>query len=753
MKLLYFSGLIIGVLELTFSDENIINIDLLTQKIDTNLYTNKINVNEMPETREVVEEEPEEKDEEQLESKISQEIINTLRVNWELGLREQRIQVQWELLILIFKADIGIKRPKGMKLIESYKECLFFVKDHSELLLSKGLPREEKVLATQRACVIFFDNYWKIRREWSNIGAEDYLGLFGNITSSQLFLRWREFYKIDPPRSQWFILRKLAINKWEEIFRILRILTKDEKEYMEIENILTEFMTQFSYFYSERQVDERSSREQEKCTNKNKILRLFKRGGPQRKKRIFKIYLPEEMPDIYLYHHGVTTCVLNLSIMSLYPELKVFFYNVFKRNQSYYIFHRKSISVSRKTLLRSNQLCNIMLELTKRLERLHYLLGIRDRRLGITRIGSESQNSTELSHLEFAGSSAEEGLLKPLPSSPYYYSLPSNLELEVHFTNWLFDSDKEGLIKALNNFSKKETKKYRDMFLEVKLDLLKKWISEDKQKIVTYTLKEEKMTKDGLYLGNIHVRINRLLNISEKYSRHLQGKNLTIEYESMLGLEFRESLMPSFYSLIPLIYLNSKLWRTQKFFYSYPVSVQVNLRKMTELSETIKVRKKRLKDIGVREISTCIKIIAVIWKHGGLKVNNRGFRIIDPDEISESYEKSEDLSKVYQDYATLYLLCVKTVSQGVLYYRRILKFCIGPKLEKLRKLNEEFDMNNGKSSNNFQYISEKNLNLHSLPNDFIMPKITKGTYISILAAYVLLSIGALCIQTLITIIF
>ncbi|XP_665986.1 hypothetical protein [Cryptosporidium hominis TU502] len=296
-------------------------------------------------------------------------------------------------------------------------------------------------------------------------------------------------------------------------------------------------------------------------------------------------------------------------------------------------------------------------------------------------------------------------------------------------------------------------KKHKDLFLNAKLDLLKKLISEDEQMLKNDVSKEEKQSKDGLFLLYFQKRANKLKNNVEKVIDHLNSMENNIFNNTKL-YEFidQENPSPNVFSLIPIIYLNSKLWNVQKLLYKYPVSVKVNLKMLVNLSETLKIGEKRLGDIKVGDISTCIKVTTIFWKNQGIKINNRNFRIINPDDISELYEKSNELSEIYMDYATLYLLCVKSVSQSLIYYRRILKYYFGDNFDNYWKFNMLLDMNNEESSNSFQYINKKNIHLHSLPNDFIMPNLTKGIYISILSAYLLLTVGAVCIQSLITII-
>nr|XP_627111.1 membrane associated protein, signal peptide plus transmembrane domain or GPI anchor at C-terminus [Cryptosporidium parvum Iowa II]EAK89405.1 predicted membrane associated protein, signal peptide plus transmembrane domain or GPI anchor at C-terminus [Cryptosporidium parvum Iowa II]QOY39963.1 Signal peptide Uncharacterized transmembrane Protein [Cryptosporidium parvum]WKS79458.1 putative signal peptide and a transmembrane domain-containing protein [Cryptosporidium sp. 43IA8]WRK33960.1 Signal p len=750
-------------------------ISYLTEKIDTNIYNRRITHNS--EDSEIKQEKKEEIEIKTLESddlikiNISQNIIHVLRVNFELGNDNLKTQIHWVLLLLILKADKYKERPKGMKQLDDYNDCLYFIKKHHKLLLKSNLSREEKIKSTQRACIAFFDNLFKIKSKWSDISSKEYLQLSRRITSSQLYIRWMELYKVDPPRSQWFILRKLAINQFDEILRLFKILTKNTNEYKSFENILIEFMTQFTSYCKDYELNDKLyKRELGKYLkddysysfkDKANMIKIgFKSKTKKKNKRNFRIYLPEEMPDLYVYHHQVNTCVLNLGIMSLYPELKVFFYDVFKRKPTYYLFHRKPITISRKTLLRSNQLCNLMLELTNKLERSYYLLNIEQYKFTYLQdtntVGKTNSTKKFINNFSLSEYIQKKGLVKPLPFHPYYYSNPLDIEIQNIFTNWLFIShfEKQSLINSLKHYTKDMEKKHKDLFLNAKLDLLKKLISEDEQMLKNYVSKEEKQSKDGLFLLYFQKRANKLKNNVEKVIDHLNSvENNIFNNTKLYELIDQENPSPNVFSLIPIIYLNSKLWNVQKLLYKYPVSLKVNLKMLVNLSETLKIGEKSLGDIKVGDISTCIKVTTIFWKNQGIKINNRNFRIINPDDISELYEKSNELSEIYMDYATLYLLCVKSVSQSLIYYRRILKYYFGDNFDNYWKFNMLLDMNNEESSNSFQYINKKNIHLHSLPNDFIMPNLTKGIYISILSAYLLLTVGAVCIQSLITIIF
>ncbi|KAH8582002.1 membrane associated plus transmembrane domain or GPI anchor at C-terminus [Cryptosporidium sp. chipmunk genotype I] len=747
----------------------------LTEKIDTNIYK-RIAYNS-----EDFELEQEEKKKE-IESKIlegdnlikiniSQEIIHVLRVNWELGNENLKTHIHWVLLLLILKVDKYKERPKGMRQLDDYNDCLYFIKNNHKSLLKSNLVREEKIQSTQRACIAFFDNLFKIKSKWSSISSEDYLQLSKRITSSQLYVRWMELFKVDPPRSQWLILRKLAINQFDEILRLLKILTKNTNEYKSLENILIEFMTQFNSYCKDFELNDKLCKEEMRkylkddysigFKDKAKMIELvFKDKTKRKNRRNFRIYLPEEMPDLYVYHHQVNTCVLNLSIMSLYPELKIFFYDVFKRKPTYYLFHRKPITISRKTLLRSNQLCNLMLELTNRLERSYYLLYVKQNKFvhyqDTDVVEKTNPNKLFIDHFGLSEYILRKGLIKPLPFHPYYYSNPSDVEIQTIFIDWFFNShfEMQSLIDSLKSYTKDMEKKHKDLFLNARLDLLKKLISEDEQMLRADISKEEKKLKDGLFLLYFQKRANKLKSNTENVIKHLNSVKNSMFIDGKLS-EFieLENSSPNVFSLIPMIYLNSKLWNVQKFLYKYPVSVKVSLKKLVKLSETLKIGEKRLGDIKVGDISTCIKVTTIFWKNYGIKLNNRSFRIINPDNLSEFYEKNNELSEVYMDYATIYLLCVKSVSQSLIYYKRMIKYYLGDEFDNYWKLNMLLDMNNEDSSNSFQYINKKNINLHSLPNDFIMPNLTRGAYISILSAYLLLTVGAICIQSLITIIF
>lgn len=696
---------------------------------------------------------------------ISQDIIHVLRVNWELGNKQLREHIQWVLLLLILKVDTYKEQPKGMGLLYEYSNCLSFIKTHYKLLLRSELTREEKIQSTQRACIAFYDNLFKIKSRWSSIGLEEYHSLSRRITSSQLYINWMELYRVDPPRSQWLILRKLAINQLDEILRLFKILTKED-EYKQIENIFVEFMTQFNYYCKDYELNKKTyKREMGKYLKKSNLggfrgewTSLFRPGTKGRHKRVnwrnFRIYLPEEMPDLYVYHHQVNTCVLNLSIMSLYPELRVFMYDIFKRKPTYYIFHRKSISISRKALLRSNQLCNLMLELTRRLERSYYLSFVKQKKYTpLQDLGGKSNSTTPLiEDFSLGEYIRRRGAIKPLPFHSYYYSLPLDVDIQELFTDWLFsrDVERQALIKSLESFTRKVRKKHNDFFLDAKLDILKKFVSDDEQDLRDLAQQTKERSKDGLF--SLYFR--RKASILES-----NRERITSKVESMDGREVLNQLVdqdtpyPNVFSMIPILYMNSNLWSVHKFLYRYPVSVQVSLKRMLGLSETIRVGGKMLGDILVGDISTCIKVTAIFWRNWGIKVNSRPFRIINSDDLSEFYDQSKGLSKVYMDYATLYLLCVKSVSQALIYHRRVLRYHFGDKFDNNWKLNKLLDMNNEESSNSFQYINKKNINLHSLPNDFTVPTLTKGVYFSILSAYLLLTIGAVCIQTLITIIF
>ncbi|OII73636.1 uncharacterized protein cubi_03434 [Cryptosporidium ubiquitum] len=750
---------------------NMDKISCLTEKINTNIYTRRIgNDYENFQLKEEKEESQNKVTEstELIRVNISQDIIQVLRVNWELGNESLKINIHWVLLLLILKVEKYKERPKEMRQLNDYNDCLIFIKNHHKLLLKSNLLREEKIQSTQRACVALFDNLFKIKSKWNNISSEEYLNLSKKITSSQLYVKWMELFKVDPPRSQWLILRKLAINQFDEILRLLKILTKNIKEYKSIENILIEFMTQFNSYYEDYELNEKIKKKEMNKYLKDSNSKSFqdtinmieiglKKRNKKKNKRNFLIYLPDEMPDLYVYHHQVNTCVLNLSIMSLFPELRVFFYDIFKRNPTYYLFHRKSITISRKTLLRSNQLCNIMLELTKRLERSYYLLNIKQKKFLHSQDIEEKSNSTFpfIENFNLNNYVLKKGLLKPLPFHSYYYSSPLDTEIQTLFTNWFFNSkfDKQSLIKSLKDYTKQVKKKHKDLFLNAKLDLIKKLISEDEETLKADISKEEKKIKDGLFLLYFHKRANKLKNNTHKMIEHLNLLESISGDGKLIQFIDQEDPSPSVFSLIPLLYLNSKIWSVQKFLYKYPVSVKVSLEKLVDLSETIKIGEKRLGDIKVGDISTCIKVTTIFWKNQAIKLNNRNFRIIDSDNLSELYEKSDNLTEIYMDYATLYLICVKSVSQSLIYYRRILKYYFEDNFDNYWKLNMLLDMNNEDSSNSFQYINKKNINLHSLPNDYIMPILTKGVYISILSAYLLLTVGAICIQSLITIIF
>lgn len=750
---------------------NINEIDYLTEKINTDIYTRRItDTGDCYELREEKQEVQDKmtKSDELIKVNISQDIIQVLRVNWELGNENLRIHIHWVLLLLILNVDTYNERPKGMRQLDNYNDCLNFIKNHHHLLLRRNLSREEKIQSTQRACIALFDNLFKIKSKWNNTNSDEYLNLSKKITSSELYIRWMELFIVDPPRSQWFILRKLAINQFDEIFRLLKILTRNVDEYKSIENILIEFMTQFNGHYNDYELNENFEKEEMKKYLKDNTSRSFKdtiniikmRFKNQSKKKNaknFRIYLSDEMPDLYVYHHQVNTCVLNLGIMSLFPELKIFFYDIFKRGPKYYLFHRKSITISRKTLLRSNQLCNIMLELTKRLERSYYLLNIKQNKF-VNFQDLEGKSNSTLPFIENFNLNEyiiKKGPVKPLPFHSYYYSSPLNTEIQIIFMNWLFNSnfDKKNLIKSLKNYAEKIEKKHKNLFLDARLDLIKEFISEDDEISKADVLKKEKKMNDGLFLLYFRERANILKRNTNKMVKYLKLMKSLLGDQTINQLINQEDPFPSVFSLIPMLYLNSKLWSAQKLLYKYPVSVKVNLKDIVDLSETIKIGEKRLGDIKIIDISTCIKVTTIFWKNQAIKLNNRGFRIIDSDNLSELYEKSDNLSEIYMDYATLYLICVKSVSQILIYYRRVLKYYFGDTFDNYWKLNMSLDMNNEDSSNSFQYINKKNINLHSLPNDYVMPKLTKGVYISILSAYLLLTVGAVCIQSLITIIF
>ncbi|KAJ1613400.1 putative signal peptide and a transmembrane domain-containing protein [Cryptosporidium canis] len=744
------------------------DLGFLTEKINTDIYTRRIRDAEYIELKQESKEEGQDKTDERIElikDSISQDIIQVLRVNWELGNKQLRIQIHWVLLQLILKTEVSRERPKGMGLLCEYSDCLNFIKTHQKLLLRSGLTREEKILSAQRACVSFFDNLFKIRSKWSRIGLEEYYSLSRRVQSSELYMSWMELYKVDPPRSQWLILRRLAINQSDEILRLFKLLTRDD-EYRSIENIFIEFMTQFNYYDDCKLNEKVVGREMSKYfkarhsggwRNSMYLLKCGSKGRDKGSSKNFRIYLPEEMPDLYLYHHQVNTCVLNLGIMSLYPELRVFFYDVLKRRPTYYIFHRKSISVSRKTLLRSNQLCNLMLELTRRLERSYYLMHVRQKRYLPLRDleGASNFTSPLVEELGLSGSTRKGGLVKPLPFHSYYYSSPLDTEIQLIFTSWrLYPcSDRDALITWTSDYAKSARRKHADSFLDPKIDMLKKFVSDDEHDLRASVMREERSASDGLFLLYFRKKADVLRSNRErmvKYLGEVAGGNGSEADSHVLD---QSDLYPSVFSMVPILFINSNLWGVHKFLYRYPVSVQANLKKLLSLSETVKIGEKALGDIRVRDISTCIKVATIFWKNKGIKVNNRTFRIIDSDNLSELYEKSEELSKVYMDYATLYLLCVKSVSQGLVYHRRVLMYQFGQKFDDYWRLSMQLDMNDEESSNSFQYINKRNINLHSLPNDFIVPKLTKGVYISILSAYLLLTIGAVCIQSLITIIF
>lgn len=749
-----------------FAESTVDKMGFLTEKIDTNIYTRKITTN----TEEQIELEQEdntiESPSELIRVSISQDIIHVLRVNWELGNKRLRIHIQWVLLLLILRVDKYVEQPRGIGLLYEYNDCLSFIKTHHKILLRSGLTREEKIQSTQRACIAFYDNLFKIKSRWSSIGLEEYHSLSRRITSSQLYISWMELYKVDPPRSQWLILRKLAMNQSGEILRLLKILT-NESEYKRIENIFVEFMTQHNYYCKDYELDEKAcKREMGKYLKKSSsvsfrewasFFRPKTKGRAKRgNKRNFRIYLPGEMPDLYVYHHQVNTCVLNLSIMSLYPELRVFLYDIFKRKPTYYIFHRKSISISRKALLRSNQLCNLMLELARRLERSYYLSYIRQRKYTPLQqdLGGESNSTMPLiGDFSLSEYIRKRGTIKPLPFHSYYYSLPLDIETQELFTDWLLsrDVEREALVNSLESFTKNARKKHEDSFFDAKLDILKKLASDEEQNARDSALKEETGSNgDGLYLLYYRKKASLLESNREKVTRKLEAMGDREAIDKVIG---QEDPFPNVFSMIPILYLNSNLWSVHKFLQRYPVSVQVSLKRVLNLSKTLKVGERKLGDIRVGDISTCIKVATIFWRNQGIKVNGRAFRIINSDDLSEFYEQSEELNEVYMDYATLYLLCVKSVSQGLVYHKRILRYHFGHGFDRYWKLNMLLDVNNEDSSNSFQYINKKNVNLHSLPNNFIVPKLTKGVYVSILSAYILLTIGAVCIQTLITIIF
>ncbi|KAH8740795.1 membrane associated proteinplus transmembrane domain or GPI anchor [Cryptosporidium ryanae] len=692
-----------------------------------------------------------------LSNDISNSAINTLRFNWELDNYEIKKEVQWIIFLFIFNSNKYVSIPKKMNLVNSYKGCLLFLKNNIKSLVNRELKGEEYIVLIQRGCAIYMDKYWKLISSWKNNkkSNSEYLGLLRKVSNSSLYLVWREIYKVDPARSQWYILRELSQNKFDEILRLLEILIKDEKELESVKNIVTEYMVQFKRYYKQSELGrKKQKKEYEKMKYKNRsdtedgyCIKDCKDRIKGKCKRIdLKIYLPKEMPEMYVYHTHIKTCVLNLTIMSLFQETKVYFYDIFKRTGMYYIFHKKSISVNRRALLRSNQICSLMFHLTTRLERLYHLFLLNSK---YTIERSELLNNNRTLGLDLRNEtctgdcSSNNGtkLEKKLSFDPHYYSVSSNIGVEKYYTQCLLDFNESKCITEFESYVSSYVKENKDLFNTARIDSLGKLETEEDIE----TKKAVRADVDhGLFIKNAYMEKEFILKKYKLYDEHVKSiisKSDNIEKYKRSGITSNK--IPNYVPFVQILYLNSKLWSMEKLWYKFPVSYSIDLGKSINIGRDISVKDKSLGELVVDSVSVCIKVVTILWKNEYLEINGRKFRILDSRNNIELYKKSKGTSRVYEDYSTIYLICIKTMSQNLIYYRRFLKHLYLDEYKNNWKMCRYYDISDdfGNPSISFQYIDDNNVYLQSLPNKLILPLINKAVFFSLILSYILLCIS------------
>ncbi|KAH7649984.1 membrane associated plus transmembrane domain or GPI anchor at C-terminus [Cryptosporidium bovis] len=693
-----------------------------------------------------------------LNNDMSNSAINTLKFNWELNNYEIKKEVQWIIFLFIFNSNNYVSVPKKMKLVSTYRDCLLFLKNNIKLLVKKELKGDEYIFIMQRGCTIYMDKYWKLisnlkNNKWFN---DEYLVLLRKVASSNLYLTWREIYKVDPARSQWYILRELSQNKFDEILRLLRILIKG-KEFDFVKNIVTDYMVQFERYYQQKELErQKSKKEYEKMKNKNGLdtedgycTKKYKNRKDGKCKRIdLKIYLPKEMPEMYVYHSHIKTCVLNLTIMSLFQETKVYFYDIFQRTGIYYIFHKKSISVNRRALLRSNQICSLMFELTTRLEKLYHLSFL-DEKYKINTselLDSNYSSGLDLRNITYNGdndSISGTVLAKKLSFDPYYYSVSSNIDIEKYYTHCLVGFSEEKCITEFEGFVSGYVKENKNLFDNARIDSLGKLETEEDIQM----RKAMKADVDhGLFIKNSQMEKEFILKKYKLYDEHIQNIiSNSNNVESYKKLSDSSNKIPNYVSFIQILYLNSKLWSMEKLWYKFPVSYSLDLNKSIKEGGNINIRDNKLSKMTIDSVSVCIKVVTILWKNEFLEVNSRKFRVLDSRNNIEFYKESKGISKIYQDYSTIYLICIKTMSQNLIYYRRFLKHIYPSEYENNWKLCKYYDISDdfGNPSISFQYINDNNVYLQSLPNELILPLLNKVVFFSITLSYIFLCISGI----------
>ncbi|KAL7066394.1 hypothetical protein ACR3K2_31630 [Cryptosporidium serpentis] len=633
------------------------------------------------------------------------DILNTLKFNWRLGDINIKFKSSWIALQLAMNAETYKEMPNNFQIITTYNQCLDYI-SRNETINNTFLKKNDNIGNFARyVCGIYGEYMWSISSRdptSSPLGKvldfQDLEDIELEAPGTDLYDIWLAIYKIDPSYSQWFLLHKIASNKIDEFITIF----KYSSNYNDLLNVIVEFMEHTDYYEKSTEIFGRQY-----TSNKHK-----KHGITGKSSKRFKIHLPKEMPSMYIYHHRQDSCVLNLAAMSLFPDTRVNL-DIEKPNRSsfYYVFHRKNVAVSRRSFLRSNQICFIMLATMEIFEKRYYI--------------TENRNQ-KTKHLT-----------KPLPFDPFYYSIPSNIDDFKMYVYWLLYPKSQSINKLVDHTNNMLVY-LEHLAMKNQDSKLPKWEYE--------SFSNRDLTK-------LRERNLKMFDFKKELDHKLQEiKFITKTLNSTNSLNDNRNYYPTMYSIIPLITISIRYWKLRKNLNKYPVRIDINLLKTINILNNIKFN--TYTELGYMPIYTaleCIKGVVLLWKYDGLLINKRPFRLLDPRLVHFNQNHRKQISKLYADYATIYLLCSETIFKAINYQRTYIKIFNHNTLKDSWRIQRILDLSDPNNQNSFEYNTKHNLILHSLPDRFAVHNFTKSIHGLFIAGSIFLLIGGIVLDVLLSI--
>ncbi|OII76939.1 hypothetical protein cand_022820 [Cryptosporidium andersoni] len=632
------------------------------------------------------------------------DVLNILKFNWCLGDINIKFKSSWIALQLAMNAETYKEMPSDFQIITTYNQCLDYI-SRNETINNISLKENDNIGDFARyVCGIYGEYMWSISSKdptsspLGKVPDFQYLeDIESEIPNTGLYDIWLAIYKIDPSYSQWFLLYKIASNEIDEFITIF----KYSSNYNDLLNVIVEFMEHTDYYEKSTEIFGRQY-----TSNKHK-----KHGITGKSSKRFKIHLPKDMPNMYIYHHRQDSCVLNLAAMTLFPDTRVNL-DIEKPNRSsfYYVFHRKNVAVSRKSFLRSNQICFIMLATMEIFEKRYYI----------------TENRKQKAKY----------LTKPLPFDPFYYSIPSNIDDFKMYVYWLLYPKSQSINKLVNHTNN----------MLVYLEYLAMKYQDSK------LLKWEYKSFSNRDLTKLRDRNFKMLEFKRELDHKLQEiKLMTRISNSISSLNDNRNYYPTMYSIIPLITISTKYWKLRKNLNKYPVRIDINLPKTINILNDIKFD--TYTELGYMPIYTsfeCIKGVILLWKYDGLLINRRPFRLLDPRLVHVNNNRKQ-ISKIYADYATIYLLCSEIIIKAINYQRTYIKIFNYDTLKNSWKIQRILDLSDPNNQNSFEYNTKHNLILHSLPDRFPVHNLTKSIHGFFIAGSIFLLIGSIVLDSLLSI--